>query len=126
MYVNNFVLGIELIVSRSFRSITTLEGESVTLSCSSSIMQLPFTWLHNGEDIVTGSVTFSPPVFNQNLIIKNALHFHSGVYTCIVTANGRTAEQNINVTIVPGTMYTIITEIQIYTLHNSVHKNSRI
>jgi len=74
-------------------------------------MQLPFTWLHNGEDIVTGTFIFSPPVFNQNLIIENALHFHSGVYTCMVTASGQTAEKNINVTIVPGTMYTVITEM---------------
>ena len=62
-------------------------------------MELTLTWLHNGEIITAGSITFSPPVFNHNLIIENALLIHTGVYTCRATT---TAEQNISVVIVSG------------------------
>jgi len=78
-------------------------------------MELSLTWLHNREDIVTGSVTFCPPGLNKNLTIENAQFNDSGVYTCIATANGQTAEQNISVMIVPGKMHTKTSKIHIYT-----------
>jgi len=69
-------------------------------------MELTLTWLHNGKDITAEGISFSPPAFNRNLTIQNALLIHSGVYTCIATVNGLTAEQNISVMIVPGTYTT--------------------
>ena len=107
MYIN-IIVDIQPTVTRSFRSITILEGETVTLSCSPSIIELTLNWLHNGKDITAGGISFSPPVFNHNLTIENALLIHSGVYTCIAAVNGLTAEQNISVMIVPGT-YTAYT-----------------
>ena len=58
------------------------------------------TWLHNGTNIVVDDITFSAS--NQNLIIRNALPTHSGVYTCIATADEISAKENISVNILPG------------------------
>ncbi|XP_065903420.1 uncharacterized protein [Dysidea avara] len=90
----------ELTVTRSFTSVTILEGQSVTLSCSPSIMELAMTWIHNGTNIVVDDITFSAS--NQNLIIRNALTTHSGVYTCIATADEISAKENISVNILPA------------------------
>ena len=65
-------------------------------------MEVGLTWSHNGEDIVTRDIMFSPPVLNHNLTIKNTLPSHSGVYTCHARAGELSADQNITITILPG------------------------
>ena len=108
-----------LTVTRSFRSVTILEGESVTLSCSTSILEVGFTWSHNGADIV-GGITFSPPVLNHNLTIRNALPSHSGVYTCHARAGELSADENITVNILPGIVVGVIfnSTVYIYSRHH--------
>ena len=93
---------LNLTVSRSFASVALLEGESVTISCLPSIMEVGFTWSHNGEDIITRDIMFSPPFLNHSLTIKNTLRSHSGVYTCHAKAGELSADQNITITILPG------------------------
>ena len=93
---------IDLTVARSFTSVKILEGQSVNISCSPSIMEVGLTWLRNGVNIVAEEITFSPPVLNHNLRIENALPTHSGVYTCSATVGELTAEKNITVTVLPG------------------------
>ena len=89
-----------LTITRSFRSVTILEGESVTISCLPSIPVVTLTWLHNGTNILADDITFSTSKYD--LIIKNAVLTYSGVYTCTATSDGLTAKQNISVTIVAG------------------------
>ena len=93
---------LDFTIQRSFTSVTILEGESVTISCSPSIMEVGLTWLHNGTNIVAEEIAISPPVLNHNLRIENSLPTHSGVYTCGVKIGEITAEQRITVTVLPG------------------------
>ena len=93
---------IELIITRSFSSVTLLEGSTVTLSCIPSVIETVLLWTHNGvvvnEDEDT---TFSPMNLNHNLILDNTNVDDSGQYTCRAELD-KIVKQSISVTVVPG------------------------
>ena len=95
---------IELIVTRSYASVTLLEGNTVTLSCIPSVIETVLSWTHNGTNVNEDKdTTFSPLNLNHNLILDNTDVDDSGQYTCSAVLDDEIVEQNINVTVVPGT-----------------------
>ena len=99
-----FVFITVLILTRSFTSVTLLEGNTVTLSCTPSVIETVLSWTHNGavvhEDEYT---TFSPVNLNHNLILHNTDVDDSGQYICRAVLDDEIVEQSISVTVVAGT-----------------------
>ena len=97
---------IEVIITRSFSSVTLLEGNTVTLSCIPSVIETVLSWTHNGAVVNEDEdTTFSPMNLNHNLILDNTDIDDSGQYICRAELDNELVEQNINVTVVPGTVY---------------------
>jgi len=96
-------LHLVLNITRSFSSITLLEGNTITLSCTPSIMEVVLLWAHNGVDVLQNDeISLSPPLLNHNLMIANPRIRDSGVYTCRAAIEDTLVEQNITVTIIAG------------------------
>ena len=93
----------EISLVRSFASVTLLEGNAVTLSCTPSIMEIGLSWAHNGT-VVNGdeNINFFPVNLNHNLTINNAGVEDSGLYACRVVLGDKVIEQNISVTVLAG------------------------
>ena len=71
-----------MILTRSFASVTLLEGSTVTLSCIPSVIETVLSWSHNGTNIDEDENTFSPVNLNHNLILDNTDVGDSGQYIC--------------------------------------------
>ena len=100
----NITLFVELILTRSFASVTLLEGSTVTLSCNPSVIQTVLSWTHNGAQVNEDENTsFLPVNLNHNLILDNTDVDDSGQYTCRAMLDDEVVEQDITVTIVAGT-----------------------
>ena len=96
-------LSLVLTIRPSFSSVTLLEGNPITLSCTPSIMEVALMWTHNGTEVMQRrDITFTPSVLNHNLIIGNAMESDSGVYVCSAVQEDITVEESITVNIVPG------------------------
>ena len=94
----------ELILTRSFTSVTLLEGNTVTLSCIPSVIETVLSWTHNGAVVHEDEdTTFSPQNLNHNLILDNTDVDDSGQYICHAELDDETVKQSISVTVVPGT-----------------------
>ena len=92
-----------MILTRSFASVTLLEGSTVTLSCIPSVIETVLSWSHNGTNVnVDENTSFSPVNLNHNLILDNSDEEDSGQYTCHVVLDDEVVEQSITVTVVPG------------------------
>jgi len=89
----------------SFESVTLLEGNAVTLACSSSAMGTTLWWTHNGSVIQRTMSTRL--TLNQNFIITNAGINASGIYTCRDAINNPVLQQNISVAVLPGNDNTV-------------------
>ena len=90
-------------VISSFESVTLLEGDTVTLSCTPSIRETVLWWTHNGSVIETNSVAMlTPSTSDQNFIITNAEINDSGIYTCRDAMDNPVLQQNITVIVLPG------------------------
>ena len=93
-----------MILTRSFTSVTLLEGSAVTLSCIPSVTETVLLWSRNGTNVNKDENTsFSPVNLNHNLILHNTDVGDSGQYTCRAILDDEVVEQNINVTVVAGT-----------------------
>jgi len=99
-----FDLHLVFSITRSFSSVTVLEGDVVTLSCTPSVMECVLVWIHNGTDIKQrNDITYSPPMLNHSLKISNARLGDSGVYTCRSCHAANTLiEKNITVEVIEG------------------------
>ena len=76
----------------------------MTLSCIPSVIETVLSWTHNGTNVNEDKdTTFSPSNLNHNLILDNTDADDSGQYTCRAVLDDEIVEQNINVTVVPGT-----------------------
>ena len=97
-------LFVEVILTRSFTSVTLLERNTVTLSCIPSVTETVLSWSHNGTNVNEDENTsFSPVNLNHNLILDNTDVGDSGQYTCRAILDDEVVEQNITVTVVAGT-----------------------
>ena len=93
----------ELILTRSFSSVTLLEGNTMILSCIPSVIETVLSWTHNGTVVNEDEdAKLSPMNLNHNLILHNTDEDDNGQYICRVVLDGGIVEQNISVTIVPG------------------------
>ena len=102
-YTNELFNSTELILTRSFSSVTQLEGNTVTLSCIPSVMETVLSWTHNETVVIEDEdTTYSPMNLNHNLILHNTDVDDSGQYICRAVLDSGIVEQNISVTIVPG------------------------
>jgi len=106
LYDTNVVMFcLALNITRSFSSVTQLEGNSITLSCTPSILEIVVLWTHNGTDIMQrNDISFSPPLLNHYLIISNPTLRDSGVFTCRAAIEDTLIEQNISMNIIAGNM----------------------
>ena len=76
----------------------------MTLSCIPSVIETVLLWTHNKIDVDEDEdTTFSPLNLNHDLILDNTDVDDSGQYTCRAVLDDEIVEQNINVTVVPGT-----------------------
>ena len=102
---------------RLFSSVTVLEGNAVTLSCTPSITEAVLVWTHNGTNVEQrNDITYSPPILNHSLIIANARIRDSGVYTCQSCHAADTLdEQNITVEVIAGS------RVNLLSLHCVLH-----
>ena len=93
-------------LTRSFASVTLLEGNSITISCTPNITEAVLYWVYNdnGTNITesTGRIRLFPSVINHNLTIMNPVMSDSGIYFCRSVIEEQLVQESINVTIVPG------------------------
>ena len=90
-------------IETPFSSVTLLEGSTVTLSCTPSVIETVLSWTHNGTS-VNENTSFLPVNLNHNLTLHNTDVDDSGQYTCrAVLDDDEVVEQNITVTVVAGT-----------------------
>ena len=96
------MLGLNL--TRSFASVTLLEGNKLNLSCTPSINKIVLSWTHNGTNVNEDeNITLLPVNLNHNLILDNTDVDDSGQYTCHAILDDEVVEQSITVTVVAGT-----------------------
>ena len=70
-------------MTTTYSSITILQGNNITLSCSPSESDIALQWLYNGSDVSSSpSHHFAPPFLNHDLTITNANDTDSGNYVC--------------------------------------------
>jgi len=104
-------------LTRSFASVTLLEGNTVTISCSPNITDAVLYWVYNDNGIniteSTARISLSPPGINHNLTIINPITADSGIYYCRAVVEDLLVQQSINVSIVPG-IYVVIIVYNIY------------
>ena len=107
-YYKFYLLGLKL--TRSFTSVTLLEGNTITISCTPNITEAVLYWVYNdnGTNITesTARIQLSPPGINHNLTIVNPVTADSGTYFCRTVNEDLLVEDKINVSIVPG-MYVL-------------------
>ena len=96
-------------ITRSFRSITLLEGSTITLSCTPSVIETVLSWTHNGTSVNEDENTsFLPVNLNHILTLDNTDVDDSGQYTCRAVLDDDVVEQSITVTVVAGTYLCIL------------------
>ena len=94
---------IEVVLTRSFASITILEGNTVTLSCIPSVIETVLSWTHNGTVVNEDrDTTYLPMNLNHNLILHNTDKDDNGQYICRAVLDNEVVEESISVTVVPG------------------------
>ena len=93
-------------ITKSFSSVTLLEGSTLTLSCTPSMMNFTVLWASNGMSLMQRrNIRFFPSRLSHTLTIENATVRDSGIYTCsAVSDNGRVilAGENITANVLLG------------------------
>lgn len=109
---NLYIKSSGLKLTRSFTSVTLLEGNAVTISCSPNITEAVLFWVFNNSGVniteSTERISLFPPGINHNLTILNPVVADSGIYFCRSIIEEELVEQNISVTIVAGMKYLFI------------------
>ena len=91
-------------IETPFSSVTLLEGSTVTVSCTPSVIETVLSWTHNGTNVNEDeSTSFLPVNLNHSLTLHNTDVDDSGQYTCRAILDDEVVEQNITVTVVAGT-----------------------
>ena len=105
---------------------TTLEGQPLTLNCSTSQTGVVIKWLFNGTEISLDDerYMFAPAGLNTMITIINPNVSESGDYSCVIDVNSDTdIGDDTVITIFPGmsvaTGRSVSTvEIAVHTYHN--------
>ena len=99
-----FYTYVDVEIDTPYKSITILQGDDVTLSCTPSVSDIALQWSYNDNDISSSpNHQFIPPFLNHNLKITNANDTDSGNYVCAFKLKSRVVnQQNINLTVVPS------------------------
>ena len=99
-----------LTLTRSFTSVTLLEGDSVTISCTPNIVEAVLFWSYNGTNLTltTEGIMFTPKGLNHNLIIVNPTAGDSGQYACHSTIEDQPVVETISIFVVAGNMHKCI------------------
>jgi len=85
------------------RSITALQGQSISFDCIPMPNNTMIQWSHDGRRILSsGQATLSPPNLHHTLSISNLDVSDSGVYTCYVDGSKQYINRTINVTVLRG------------------------
>ena len=88
-------------------NVTPLEGQPITLKCSTSEDQVVVKWLFNGTKIELDDerYKFSPPGLNNNLTIINPSTSESGNYSCEIDVDSviEMRPVTVNITVFAGT-----------------------
>ena len=80
------ILSIVLSLQETAQSITVLEGQSVTFSCTPAPDDLMVNWNMNGHIIVsTDNIALSPEHLHHTITIRNVATGDSGEYFCSIT-----------------------------------------
>jgi len=93
-----------LTLTRSFTSVTLLEGDSVTISCTPNIVEAVLFWSYNGINLTltTEGIEFTPTGLNHNLILFNPTAADTGQYACHSTIEDQPVTETISVRVVAG------------------------
>ena len=93
-----------LTLTRSFASVTLLEGDSVIISCTPNIIEAVLFWSYNGTNLTrnTEGIMFTPTGLNHNLEIVNPSAGDSGLYACHSTIEDQPVNETIRVKVVAG------------------------
>ena len=88
----------------AYSGITILEGDDVTLSCTSSQSDFEIQWSYKDSNISSSpQYQFNSSSYNHDLTIINANITDSGQYTCaFVLRNETIDQQSIILTVVPS------------------------
>ena len=97
----------DLTLTTSFSSVILLEGDTITLSCTPSIIEIVVLWTYNGKNITQReNILFTPPGLSHVLNITNVGITNSGIYNCHAAVHdGKPVDQNITVSVIGGTVY---------------------
>ena len=96
------ILYIDVTVNTTYSSITILQGDNITLSCSPSESDIALQWSYDGSDINSSlHYQFTPTPLNHNLTIINASVVDSGNYVCAFEL--KNMQETIVLTVVPST-----------------------
>ena len=89
-------------MTTTYSSITILQGDDITLSCSPSESDIALQWSYN-DTVINSSIhyQFTPPFLNHNLKILHANDTDSGDYVCAFEL--KNMQQTIVLTVVPST-----------------------
>ena len=99
-----FYTYIDVEIDTPYESITILQGDDVTLSCTPSVSDIALQWSYNDNDINSSpNHQFAPPFLNHNLTITNANDTDSGNYACAFKLKSRVVDQrNIILIVAPS------------------------
>ena len=110
----------DLNLTTPFSSIILLEGDTVRLSCTPSVLKTVLSWTHNGRDVTESeNISFSPSIRNHNLILKNLSVDDGGMYICLADLDDEIVEKKFTVKVVAGTYF--CTYIRIYNYYACIY-----
>ena len=92
----------QITLTVSSRQITILQGDSISMSCIPSNLEIAIQWMFNGMEIADSSnYQLTPNVLNHYLTIPVLDVSDNGTYTCAVDIRDR-VEETITLIIVPS------------------------
>ena len=91
-------------VETKYSGITILQGDSVTLSCTPTKLDIPLQWSYDGNNISNSAhFQLTPSFLNHDLIISHATESDSGNYVCAFKLKDKVVDQQtIVLTVVPS------------------------
>lgn len=105
---------IGLQIKRSFSSVTLLEGDSVTLTCTPSLDVIVVLWTHGSSNISQREdITYDTPILKHSLTIASTRLNDSGNYSCRVAIDDTNIKTFVIVKVIRGMK--LISSILVYT-----------